>query len=136
MKTIQTTLVTLALLISFSTSFGQNLMMKTDVKTQRFGKEIFYKDANNNPLDGHYKIANERGNYSDIHFKKGKKDGEWWKLYHGQSQIFYVTENYKDDEYFGHSEEKGEDGILKWERDYVNNQTYSHKSIIQTEKYM
>ena len=50
--------------------------MEADLKIQRFGKDIYYKDQNNKPLNGYYKIADSRGNYSDINFKNGKKDGK------------------------------------------------------------
>ncbi len=192
-------LTIVAILLTCSV-FSQTLLMKNDIKTQRFGKEVFYKTNDNNLLDGHYKIADSRGNYSDIHFKKGKKhgaaidydyegrklvqrnfengkqngtytsffqngkvrvkgefvkgkqdgkwkyfddkgvvktleiykngkkEGKWWKKITSQNQaVAVVTENYKNDQHFGHSEEKNEDGKLNWEREYVNNLSYTHK---------
>lgn len=58
-------------------AFSQKLMEKSNVKTQKFGKEIYYKDYRSNDLlDGYYKIADSRGNYVDTNFKQGKKHGK------------------------------------------------------------
>ncbi len=182
------------------TAFSQTLLMKSDVKTQRFGKEVLYKTKDNNLLNGHYKIGDSRGNYTDAHFKNGKKhgkvidydyndrklvernfkngkqdgrytsyyqsgkvrvqgdfvngkqdgkwkyfdekgkvtalenyengqkEGKWWKKKTYQNQIIsMVIEHYKDNQLFGHAEQKGEDGKLNWEREYTNNISYTHK---------
>ncbi len=218
-------LILLTLFLCVSSSFSQNLVLETDIQIQHFGKDTFYKDKNGNPLNGHYKIADSRGNYSDIIFKEGKKDGKsidydyrgrviktttykngknygtyttyhqngktqtigvfvsgeqdgkwetfndkgvtiyiahyklgkktgkwesfdkegkptrveyylndqktgkWWarKYYPTYHTYSYVTENYKNNQLFGHAEEKKEDGTLKWEREYKDNYTYTHK---------
>lgn len=41
--------------------------------------------------------------------------------------ITYTTENYKNDQYFGHSEQETIDGIVLWECEYTDNGSYSHK---------
>ncbi len=88
-------LTIVAILLTCSV-FSQTLLMKNDVKIQRFGKDIFYKTNNNNLLDGHYKIADSKGNYSDIHFKKGKKHGVAIKYdYEGRKLVQYNFENGK-----------------------------------------
>ncbi len=88
-------LTIVAILLTCSV-FSQTLLMKNDIKIQRFGKDIFYKTNNNNLLDGHYKIADSKGNYSDIHFKKGKKHGVAIKYdYEGRKLVQYNFENGK-----------------------------------------
>ncbi len=193
-------------LISISV-FGQTSLMENEVKIQRFGKEVIYKTLDNKPLEGHYKIADRRGNYSDLHFKNGKKhgevfeydykgrklshkkfkngranglyqvfnqngqikikgtfidgiqngkweyfddkgkpktvenfkngkkDGKWWKKKVNQyNYTSIITENYKDDQHFGHSEERGENGVLNWEREYSNESSYTHKEYYRNGK--
>ena len=68
--------IILLTLISINISFSQNLLMETDIQIQRFGTDVYYKDKNNNPLNGPFKIADAKGNYSDIIFKNGQKEGE------------------------------------------------------------
>lgn len=217
--------IILMTLFSVSNSFSQNLLLETDIQIQRFGKETYYKDKDNNLLNGHFKIADNRGNYSDVIFKEGKKDGEstdydyagrviktreyrdgrnygtyktyhqngniettgvflngeqngkwetfnnkgittriehydlgkktgkweefnkegkpirieqyldgqktgkWWsKKYYATYNFYtYEIEHYKKNQRVGHAEEKKEDGSLRWERDYINNDTYTHK---------
>ncbi len=212
-------------LISINISFSQNLLMEADVKIQRFGKDIYYKDSNDKLLEGDYKIADKRGNYTEVTFVKGqkegkstkynykgkviidknflkgkgigkyityhdngkvytkgqfvdgeqdgkwvnygskgkvtsiefykngkktgkwerfdkkgkiraieyyledKKTGKWWsKKYYPQYQTYsYLTENYKNNRLFGYAEDKREDGTLKWERNYKEPYTYTHK---------
>ncbi len=70
------TFTNLVILLLAHLAFGQTLLQENDVKTQRFGKDVLYKDDDNNMLDGHYRIADSRGNYVDTHFKQGKKHGE------------------------------------------------------------
>jgi len=63
-------------LLSVTISFSQNLLSETEIKIQRFGKDVIHKDKNDNLLNGHYKIADSRGNYSEAFFKEGRKDGK------------------------------------------------------------
>lgn len=218
-------------LLITSQIFAQNLVMENDIQQQRFGKQILYKDNNNNPLNGHYKIADSRGNFIDIHFEKGKKvgkqtdydykerklcekffkdgkthgeykrfhqngkvsvagefangeeegkweyfddkgevktresykngkaDGQWWKktkTYHNTDEYIdygwfsiqlpsdteinnvitnsFITENYKNGQHYGKSEQKNEDGTVEWEKDYVDNATYRHKKYYSNGK--
>ncbi len=196
------------LLLSSNLAFGQTLLMEREVEVQIFGKEVFHKDSDGKLLEGHYKIASILGNYSDVHFKKGKKhgketdydssdrvektatykngrtegtytmfhqngkvsrkgefvageeegewryfnrDGElmatenykngkkhgkWWKKMYrsGGQETTFVTEKYENGQHVGHAEEKGEDGKLKWEREYVDSQNYSNKEYFSNGK--
>lgn len=80
-------------------------------------------------LDGEWRSYDDKGKLKTIeNYKKGKKDGKWWKEIDQQTQSkSYITEFYKDDIPFGHWEEKGDDGKLRWERDYKNQDSYTQK---------
>ncbi|PIE85947.1 MAG: hypothetical protein CSA05_02990 [Bacteroidia bacterium] len=180
--------------------FAQNLLTQSDVKEQKFGKLILYKDNSNNLLNGHYRISDTRGNFIDVHFNDGKKngtqtdydykerklceksfkngkthgkyqryhqngklsvegefvnglqegkwkyyddkgelkvrefykagkaDGKWWaKGKSTNNAIVYITENYKNGEHHGRSEQKNDDGKIDWEREYTNDGSYRHR---------
>ncbi len=72
LRTVSSVLV---VLISLSV-FAQKKVLERDVVSQRFGKEIIYKDKDDKLLEGHYNIADSRGNYIDVRFKQGKKHGQ------------------------------------------------------------
>ncbi|RKF04003.1 antitoxin component YwqK of YwqJK toxin-antitoxin module [Tenacibaculum lutimaris] len=186
---------------------AQNLVMQNDIVEQQFGKQILYKDSNNNLLNGYYKIADNRGNFIDAHFKNGTKEGiqtnydykerklseksfkngkthgkykrfhqngqvnvqgefvngnqegkweyfndkgeievrefyksgkaegKWWKKVRTNSNIAsFITENYKNGEHYGRSEQKDADGKIEWERKYTNDGSYWHKSYYSNGK--
>ncbi len=56
-------------------SSAQKLTVWNDVTIKRFGKETIFSTPENKPLNGHYKIASDKGNYSEIRFIDGKING-------------------------------------------------------------
>ncbi len=218
------TILTIVCLLITSQFFAQKLVMESDIKQQQFGTQILYKDKNDNLLNGHYKIADRRGNFIDVRFKKGKKEGKqtnydykerilsekffkngkvhgkykrysqngqvntqgnfangeedgkweyfndkgelktlenykngkahgkWWKKVrtnHNTDEYIdfgwfsiqlpsaseiqstvtnsVITENYKNGQHFGKSEQKNEDGTIEWEKDYTDDINYTCK---------
>lgn len=68
----------IVLLLAISISFrgtAQQLTSWKEIKIQRFGKESIYTTKENIPLKGYYKVASDKGNYSEIHFVEGKITG-------------------------------------------------------------
>lgn len=70
------TMLVVGCLLVTSQIFAQHLAMESEIKQQQFGTQRLYKDKDNNLLNGHYKIADSRGNFIDVHFKNGKKYGK------------------------------------------------------------
>ena len=68
--------ILLITLLFLNTSFSQNLLSKYEIKREQFGTDIYYKDKNNKPLHGHCKISDNSGNYTDVMFNNGKKEGK------------------------------------------------------------
>ncbi len=68
-------LLAVILLIN-SSLFAQNVVTKNEVTSQKIGKETLYKNKDGKKLEGYYKISDRRGNFIDVHFKKGKKVGK------------------------------------------------------------
>ncbi len=225
------TILAVGCLLITSQIFAQNLVMESEIKQQQFGSQILYKDNNNNLLNGHYKIADSRGNFIDVHFKNGKKDGKqtnydykerilsekffkngkihgeykrysqdgqinaqghfvngeedgkweyfndkgeiktresykngkadglWWKkirtnhntdeyIDYGWFSIYipsdteiksttttsFITENYKNGQHFGKSEQRNEDGTIEWEKDYIDDINYTYKQYYSNGK--
>ncbi|MBS9461716.1 hypothetical protein KIM67_04795 [Flagellimonas sp. 389] len=75
-KSYRLILTQIILLLMGNSIVAQKYLTWYEVEKQQFGREIFFKDNTNNLLEGHYKISDERGNYSDLNFKKGKKHGK------------------------------------------------------------
>ncbi len=73
---------------------SQTLLTKDEIKIQRFGKELLYKTLENKPLNGYYKIADERGNYTEMTLKKGKLEGKIIK--YNYDDIKLSEENFKN----------------------------------------
>ena len=115
-------------------SFSQNLVLETDIQIQRFGKDIFYKDKNNNPLNGPFKIADSRGNYSDLIFKNGRKNGKSTD-YDYTGRVIKTTE-YKDGKNVGTYTTYHQNGKIETVGTFVNGEqdgkweSYNSKGII------
>ncbi|WP_168796445.1 toxin-antitoxin system YwqK family antitoxin [Flagellimonas onchidii] len=68
--------IMLLLVVSISSSsMAQQLTTWNEIKIQRFGKSTLYSTKENIPLKGYYKIASDKGNYSEIRFTDGKING-------------------------------------------------------------
>ena len=64
-----------ALLIA-SNGLAQKYLSQYDIDEERFGNErIFTLSANDEPLEGAYKVAIGGGDYYEATFKKGRIDG-------------------------------------------------------------
>lgn len=57
--------------------YAQQMMLWRDIESNRFGKNLIFQKINGGEkLDGHYKIAERSGAFSDLNFKEGKLHGK------------------------------------------------------------
>ena len=83
-----------ALLIA-SNGLAQKYLSQYDIEEERFGNErIFTLSANDEPLEGAYKVAIGGGDYYEATFKKGRIDGAK-KTYNDKGELI-VEEHYKN----------------------------------------
>ena len=83
-----------ALLIA-SNGLAQKYLSQYDIDEERFGNErIFTLSANDEPLEGAYKVAIGGGDYYEATFKKGRIDGAK-KTYNDKGELI-VEEHYKN----------------------------------------
>lgn len=108
----------LLLIIITTTLFcnAQTLTTWSEIKTQRFGKEAIYKTKKDKHLKGYYKIASDKGNYSEIHFKNGKIDGIR-KDYDNNGELT-STRAYKNGKYHGEWKYYNNNGEVKTIENY------------------
>lgn len=131
------TLNSIIILLIFSTSvFAQKYVSESEIKVQRFGDEVLYKDTLSQPLDGHYKIAERSGAYKDAHFQQGKRVGKW--LYFDSKNRKTKEINYKDGKSHGEYFSYHQNGKVRTEGTFVEGKehdiwtTYDDQSRTQT----
>lgn len=108
--------LSLILLIS-SNLFAQKLVSENEINSQKFGKEIRYK-KDKKTLNGYYKIADSRGNYIDVHFKKGKKVGTQTDYDYKERKL--SEKSYKDGKLHGNYIRYYQNGKIKLQGEYTN----------------
>jgi len=90
--------------------------------------EYYYK---NNEPDGTWKDYNKKGKIrATQNYKNGKKEGKWTRILKNPAKntTAIVTEFYRNDEPFGHWEQRLDDGKLNWEQDYTSGVDYIKKT--------